>query len=660
VIQTAAHAEAGRSQEPLFGAATVTWWRRACIVAGLGISLILAILVTAAPGLFGALVVPFLLCGVIVAAAIWPSAYRPFLSMAPNPALPLLPVSLLAGLLGLVCALVGALQVGSHPLTAQDWWVAGMLIPLAGLVVPFLMRQSWRLGGSLSWRECAIGVGLLLLALAVRLPSITASPPFVHGDEAMGGIYGRMFDSGSLSLLTIGWHGLPMISYAVGGVSLRLFGNTLVGLRTGNALLGSLSVVVTYLLGRELFDRRAALLGATVLAVAFLDAAFSRSGLHDIQGPAWLTLVLYLVVRWIRRGGPLLALLSGLSMVLAVTMHWSARVGPILVLCLLIYIAVRERPLWQARWRDLPWLALGLLVGGLPVAGMFLADPGSIDARDAAISIFNPKVAAHLQSVYGSAALPVVLPNQLWRTIATFYVQGDASTLIDWQGGMFDTVSVALCAPAILLALRRARTWPYALCIGWIGSVMAASVLTIDPPWWPRLAALLPAVALCIGVLLSELVRHAQGVRFGRVPMAPLALAALLIPLVIGNLRILYVDYPGSITNTSTMTNTLVGRYLAGVPDVDNTVLLSDSGITLQAPAIRFLAPAAAGCTVGPGQPLTSCANAASASLFILLPGRAGDLPALQQQFPGGQVVDVGQVAPTAGMIIAYIPRRGA
>lgn len=605
------------------------------------------------PASFALAVVPVILCGVLTALTLPEPRLlaAPVARAAVAPSWPLIERG--AAAVGLLCAAIGALLVPAHVWSAQLWWVAAMVLPVLGLLARPL--ATWRGRGwalpAIIWREMGLMAGLFVGAFAIRVPDLTVSPPFVHGDEAMCGLYARLFNTGTVPLLSMGWHSLPMASYAVSGLGLRFFGDNLTGLRMINVVIGSGSIVLAYLLGRELFGRGAALLSALLLSVTFLHVDLSRSGLHDIQGPTSITLTLLLAVLWLRRGGALTALLTGMSLALAVQMHWDARVAFVLLVALLLFIAVRERALWLARRRELGWLVLGVAVSCAPLAALFLGHGGDLFGRSSAILILNPHLAPHIVSVYGTIAPLTVLLNQMWRTWSTFYVLGDASTLIDRNGGMFDTVSAALLVPGLALCLLRWKSWPYALVLGWFGAVCAASVLTIDPPWWPRLAALLPAATLCMGVVLVEVARFIRQAFTVRRRWVALGLALALLCIATGNLRLVYVEYPAAASQDRLMEGALIGRFLSTAPGARSTILLSDTSFTLNAPAIRFLAPHAAGCTLPPGQPLPACPPA---RLYVALPGRAGDLAGLEGRRPGGRIVAVGAFGHGADRITAY------
>jgi len=608
----------------------------------------------------GALVLLYV-CGAITALLLNSTAKQPIVStnmvlstLSNKSRRWVLPISTGAAL---ICTAISAASLGSNASAAGTWWLVAMGIPIVALLAA--RPDAWRTRGwqrsTVNWSEIGIIGVLFAAALVFRLPALTYSPPFVHGDEANSGLLGRLFNQGQAPLLSIAPSSLPMLSYAISGLGMRFFGNDLLGLRLTNAVIGSASIVLTYLLGRELFNRRAAFLGALLLAVTFLDVDLSRNGVHSIQGPVFVTLTLYVLVRWLRHGGALSAFLTGLSVIADLQVYWGARVAVVLVVALVIFLDVRERPLLEARARESGWVFLGLVVAGLPVVSLFLANPGSFSTRNQAVSIFTPEAVQSWPAMYGASSTVLVLLQQAWRTWLTFTTLGDTSLNVGWGGTILDTVSAALLPAALLLAILRVRHWQYALLLGWFGAVFAAGTTTISPPWWPRLAAFLPAVALLIGVLLAETLRFADRSVTPRLrPLAGGSVALLLICITIGNARVAFIDYPRVTLQAEMMKPTLIGNFLAHAPGADKTVLLSDGSFYVDYVTVQFLAPHAGGCTLTPGQPLSACPLTRVSRLYVLFASRVNDLAWLRRQRPGGKTVYIGAWGNGADRVIAY------
>jgi hypothetical protein len=551
---------------------------------------------------------------------------------------------------------VGALVVGGDEWSAQWWWIAAMGIPLLVLTVE-RGYAWWHDRGSrppLSPVEIGIAIALLALALAMRVPAITTSPPFLLGDEAQCGLYGRLFDAGHTPLLSISWFGLPMFSYAVSGVGLWVFGNDWAGFRLINAVIGSGGVVLLYFLGREWFGRTAAIVAALLSCVWFLPLELSRDGIHYIQGPVCITLTLLLTTIWLKRGGALAALLAGMSFSLDLQVYWSARVAPLLALVLIALSFLRERSLVRLRLREIGWMSAGGLAAGLPVLGLFHAVPGSFNGHQGNVNIFStdPNTEGHLVSQYGHASKLSILLQQVWKVLTAFNARGDSSTIFgQWGKPILDNVSAALLPAAVALAIARFRRPEYLVTLAWAAAVAGANAITIDPPLWNRLLALMPALALLVGVLLGE-VWQALAAQVDRRWIAA-ALALLLTAIAALNLHAAFVDYP-AVARQESMNPTSVGEFLAHAPGASDAVLLSDGSFYINYEPIRFLAPSSGGCTLSPGQSLGACPNAGQSKLFIFLPGRVGDLPAVERRRPGGRVVTIATPSYGADRILAY------
>lgn len=579
-------------------------------------------------------------------------------TVASAPATALLEVVLIgAGVSGWLCTAISARLVASDEWNAQWWWLAGIAIPLVTVVAAraSLFGRARSFLARLDPREPLGLAALFVIALALRTSAITASPPLLHGDEASCGLYGRIFNAGHTPLLSISWFGLPMLSYAISGVGLHLFGDNLTGLRLINAVIGAFSVILLYLLGREWFGRRAAAVAAVILTFTFLHLELSRDGIHYIQGPTCITLSLYLCTLWIKRGGLIPAYLAGLSFALDLQVYWSARVGPLLIAGLLGFLLLFQRRLLWARWREMVWMALGTVVSVLPVAALFRANPGTFSGHQGAVSIFSsdPNTQGHIVSQYGHISMLDLIHQQAWKVLTTFNAHPDASSLFQWwPKGMFDPVVAALLPAAVVFALFRLKRWEYTVCLAWFFSIVIAGIVTIDPPIWPRLFALVPAVCLLVGVLLAEvweLCLLAWRPRFVGVVALALALAVSA-----GNsLYSAFVDYP-NVTRQVAMGPTFVGNFLSTAPNAGQTVMLSDGGYYLTYEPIQFLAPHAAGCTILPGMAPSTCPVWRTSRLFILLPGRVKDLPWLERQRPGGKVVPIATYDYGSAHILAY------
>ena len=79
--------------------------------------------------------------------------------------------------------------------------------------------------------------------------------------------------------------------------SIKLFGDSVAGVRVASALIGTLAVMFTYVLAHRLFGRMVALLAATFLAVYHYHVFFSRVASVQIADTLFVVVALYFLDR---------------------------------------------------------------------------------------------------------------------------------------------------------------------------------------------------------------------------------------------------------------------------------------------------------------------------------------------------------------------------
>ncbi len=181
---------------------------------------------------------------------------------------------------------------------------------------------------------------------------------------------------------SFGEYKLPAFVYAEVPF-IAVLGRTELAVRVTAAFLGTLTLVTTYLLAREVFRRQTpALLAAGVLAILPWHIHYSRTGLGDIVSfPLFFTLALYLFLRAVREGRSLIpaAVVFGLTFY-TYRAAWPI-VPPVLVLLAVFYAkdVLRDR-------RDALWAAAIIGVILLPIVRHLLSDTSD---RSSQAWIFN-------------------------------------------------------------------------------------------------------------------------------------------------------------------------------------------------------------------------------------------------------------------------------
>lgn len=123
--------------------------------------------------------------------------------------------------------------------------------------------------------------------------------------------------------------------------------------RTASALMGVLTVLIVYLLGRDLFSKRVGILAALILT--FTPALVALNKVYGLDSPTILffTLTIYLFIRALTKNNHSFFILSGISLGLAI----GARFNNFLLLVILpiIYLIIKGKNIFARPERKFLW-----------------------------------------------------------------------------------------------------------------------------------------------------------------------------------------------------------------------------------------------------------------------------------------------------------------
>ena len=477
-------------------------------------------------------------------------------------------------------------------------WVAGLAaIVVAAVVADGLgpYRPSLRVWFSSKVNarvvaEVVLVAGILLSALALRLPDLSGTPATVHNDEAAVGLEARQFLSGeNAEIFTVGFGAIPRMSYAIPAFVMRVFGDDLFGFRTTSVLLGTASILLAYLLARRLFGTRFALIASVLMAVAQWHIHFSRSGISYMQAVPVTLLVLLFVVRGSDLGRWLDWVLAGFGMALCIEVYYAARIAPALAVLYVVHRAIRERGFLAARWRGLVVCGLAAAAFFAPMAAFYSDHPSAFNERGRAVSILNPDVRAHEEQVYGVDTLAGVVVEQTKRTLAS--LNGAATNELQYGGKLTDSLTGALVVLGgllfIALGLRDPR---FSVLAVWLWGTLLSGVLYVDAPFSPHVIGATPAFVFA-AALVFELGWWSAERAFGRVGGVAMATVACAGLATIGYLN--YRDYFARYVDSHPADPpTVLARYATRVDGQYRIYVLPGGSTPLEHETIRFLAPA--------------------------------------------------------------------
>jgi len=505
------------------------------------------------------------------------------------------------------------------------------------------IRDLWRA----HWREALVLAGVGVLAFLLRAYAVGRIPYSLGGDEATQGLGALAFLEGTQTdMFAISdWFFYPSFGYFSISWSLLLFGRTVAGLRMLAALVGTASVLLTYLLVRRMAGRTVASVAALFLAAQHYHLHMSRLGSINIFDTLFAPLLTLLLLTGLRRRQPGWFAAAGLTLGVAQYYYNGAKMLPFLTAVLVVYLAVTRRNLLRANLANLAVLGLGAVLAFIPLAVYEAGHPGSFTGRVAQVGIFQSGWLVEEAVRTGLSPLRI-LGEAFLRAFFAFNYFTDRSFWYRPSIPFLDFAGAVLFALGLILALRDAsRDAGRFLVVAWFClAVILGGVLTTLPPASERLVVTTPALAILVALALVQLVGYAR-LLWGRLtPLWSVVPLVVALALVAVNVLYYFVDYtPRHVYGNPTaevmrtLTKDLSGRegdfkvYFFGAP-----FIIYESALP------RFLIPEVDGMDVAEDwQGDLGFVDEGREAVFVVLPERADHLAPVQERWPCGALTEM-------------------
>ena len=328
---------------------------------------------------------------------------------------------------------------------------------------------------------------IVTVGAAFRLFGLNWAPPGLHFDEAVYGLMALDIYRGRLPVFFSAYTGRePLYMYIMAAV-FRAVGVGALGIRLTSALIGIATVLLAFLLFRELYHRRSAWIAAALTALNYWHLTVSRNGYPNILIPPMECLALYGLWRGYRDGHRVWMALGGAFVGGVLYTYLAARLFPVTIAILFLYVLLVDGRRFRARLGGILLAALVAALVFAPLGAYFLAHPQDFWERT------NQVLAFRLAS---GGELPRVIAGNLVKTLGGFFWQGDPRQHYNLPGKpIFDPILAIFFAVGILVALRNWRKTEYALLPIWLIGMSLPAVLTKEPmPQGQRMFGVIPGI----------------------------------------------------------------------------------------------------------------------------------------------------------------------
>ena len=477
--------------------------------------------------------------------------------------------------LALAASIVAMISARLIPEDRSYWvplmlWVVGITFYVAPLLLT-LWHTRRSIGPRMIHWEWPALLLLIAIAGAVRGIALGTIPYSLGGDEGTQLVAGLDLVRAPLgNPFATGWYSVPTMSFFAYGLVMRAVGATMAGGRALSALLGTMTVVGSFFLGRMLSGRRVGWWSAIVLAASPYHIHFSRLASNQIGDP-WVG-VFTLGLLWLgyeSEGRPKLSQaawgLAGVITGLGWYGYFGARWVTILVALFLLWRALADPSFLSRRWRALGLLALGGAITLLPLLGWYVAHPSSLTERYNAVSVFASGWMAREQELTGHSVV-YLMGQQIWKAFTAFHLTPDPTFWYRPGRPLLDFIASALLLIGIAGGLIRGRRPSRILVLlVFFSTVFMAWAMTENPPSSQRGVLLMPFAAVLVAWGLRDVL---QLLPLGQSERRWLA-GGLLAAIVILNVGFYFAVYaPERVYgNPTAEVATAIGRYLRDNPE---------------------------------------------------------------------------------------------
>jgi 4-amino-4-deoxy-L-arabinose transferase-like glycosyltransferase len=525
----------------------------------------------------------------------------------------------------------------NHGIRAETTKVAAVCWGLGNLL---LVLGVSRIGGDVHRPTGRLVLGMSLLtslAFLLRGTATSSVPSFLSGDEGLFASASTMVLHGALTNpFAAGPHTFPTLFLYLQSIPILILGNTAQAIRILSALVGTLTVLGVYFLGRSMFGHKAGLWAAIFLAFSPIHIHFSRLGLNNIWDGLWTILALGGLWHGWKTGKRTSFILAGLSLGLGQYFYATSRVLLPIILIWLIAARRLDRERFRRVLPDLVLMVISAVVATLPLAWYYAKNPDVFLGLARAKSLLGPWVRAEA----AMSGLPPALI--LFRRLVQGFGAYTSVPLDSWYRPgtpMLQGASVVLFLAGLAILALKFREARGTMLAVWLIAFGLLGGLTESTPAAQRYVPAVVGASLVIGLGLSQ----SEALAAALWPRRRQLLAILSVVLVSWislrdfNFYFFIYNLKLDFDSRSAMSSQRIADYLRANPDVDQVIFFGNERDPGPNPNLAYLAPQIE--VLRMVAPWGSTLNARPTGrhlLFAFLEGSEGSLPIVMAEFPDG------------------------
>jgi 4-amino-4-deoxy-L-arabinose transferase-like glycosyltransferase len=386
---------------------------------------------------------------------------------------------------------------------------------------------------------------IVALAFFLRFWNIDNTPPGTYPDEAVNGVDAmNALEHGEWQWFYPANNGREGLFMNLIAISFLVFGVSVFALKSWAIFFGTLTVLGTYLLAKELFQKeRIALTSAFLVATSFWAINFSRISFRANVLPFVLVFSFYFLFKGVRTKKYRDFAFGGMFFGLGLHTYISFRIAPLILVVMLATFIINRDKFLKNFWKHILVFVLFTTIISAPMLyTFFYSHPEYFQSRTGNVSIFNPEIngGSVVKTFLKSFGLSIAKYNfwgdQNWRHNYPPYA------LLDPISGIAFTVGLIYCIGRffhlLFLRFRKKEKHPaleiYMFILVWFFSMLIPEFLTAEGnPHALRAIGTIPIVFIIASFFFDLITARAEkfGYTFRKVTSMMVILMIILIGL---------------------------------------------------------------------------------------------------------------------------------
>lgn len=366
---------------------------------------------------------------------------------------------------------------------------------------------------------------IIALGFFLRTYHINSAPPGVYPDEAVNGMDAINAMHGQWQWFYPANNGREGLFMNLIAICFKLFGISVLTLKLPSIIFGTLAILGTFFLTKELFrSARVGLISAFLVSVSFWAINFSRISFRANMVPTLLVFSFYFLFKGLRTKKWYDFAIGGLIFGLGLHTYIAFRIAPLILIVALFFLILSYENFLKNYWKQLITFVIFAALSAAPMFyTFFYAHPEYWASRTSEISILNPTVnQGHLLLAFGKTfGLALAKYNfwgdQNWRHNFPPYPLLDPLTGIAFLFGIIYAIIKFFRLTYLRFSrkIRDPKLVVYATLLAWFFAMLVPEVMGMEGnPHALRAIGTLPVVfifaALTFNYFFVKAERHSR------------------------------------------------------------------------------------------------------------------------------------------------------